>query len=147
MGDRWRPAQLGNSRYIWYPLSWSSGKPKVVAADVWSVNPSAGMFDFIPLSLLGDRLIMDADDPGTYSVASGTTYEAENGSRGGAATALSSSSFSGGKGIGYLGWLFQAETWRPMTLTHVPRQGWHSYSEQRTREWAGAMGCTVLRQW
>jgi hypothetical protein len=81
MGDRWRSDVLGSSRYIWYPLSWSSGSPQLVAADVWSVNPSAG----------------------TYTVASGTTYEAENGTKGGSATLITSSSFSGGKGIGYLG--------------------------------------------
>jgi hypothetical protein len=40
---------------------------------------------------------------GTYSVASGTTYEAENGTRGGSATLITSTGFSNGKGIGYLG--------------------------------------------
>ncbi|KAL0581378.1 hypothetical protein V5O48_000642 [Marasmius crinis-equi] len=81
MGDRWRPSLLGSSRYVWYPLSWSSGNPQIVAADVWSVNPSAG----------------------TYTVATGTTYEAESGTISGSAQVLSDSSFSGGRAIGYLG--------------------------------------------
>lgn len=40
---------------------------------------------------------------GTYTVAQGTTYEAENGQVGGSARLLSDSSFSGGKAVGYLG--------------------------------------------
>jgi hypothetical protein len=66
---------------MWFPLSWSSGKPQIVAADVWSLNLSAG----------------------TYTAASGTTYEAESGTIGGSAKSLSDSAFSGGKGVGYLG--------------------------------------------
>ncbi|THH21295.1 hypothetical protein EW146_g239 [Bondarzewia mesenterica] len=81
MGDRWRPSLLGSSRYIWYPLDWSSGSPQIVHADVWKVNLSAG----------------------TYSVVNGTSYEAESGTIGGNATLLSDPSFSGGEAIGYLG--------------------------------------------
>jgi len=81
MGDQWRPDLLGSSRYIWYPLDFSSGSPQIVHADVWSVNLAAG----------------------TYSVASGTSYEAESGTIGGSATIASDSSFSGGKAVGYLG--------------------------------------------
>lgn len=81
MGDRWRPQQLGGSRYIWLPMSYSSGSPQLVWADVWSINVGAG----------------------TYTVHTGTTYEAENGSRGGASTLMDNSGFSGGRGIGYLG--------------------------------------------
>ncbi|PAV22245.1 galactan 1,3-beta-galactosidase [Pyrrhoderma noxium] len=81
MGDRWRPSLLGSSRYIWYPLDWSSGSPQIVHADVWSVNLGAG----------------------TYSAASGTSYEAESGTISGTATILSDSSFSGGKAVGFLG--------------------------------------------
>ncbi|TFK76713.1 galactan 1,3-beta-galactosidase [Pluteus cervinus] len=81
MGDRWRPSLLGSSRYMWLPLSWSSGNPQIVQADVWSVNLAAG----------------------TYSVATGTTYEAENGTRSGNSTLMSGSSFSGGRAVGYLG--------------------------------------------
>ncbi|GJE90871.1 galactan 1,3-beta-galactosidase [Phanerochaete sordida] len=81
MGDRWRPDLLGSSRYVWYPLDFSSGAPQIVHADVWSVDVQAG----------------------TYTVASGTSYEAENGVRGGSSTLLSNSGFSGGKGVGYLG--------------------------------------------
>ncbi|KAF9258587.1 galactan 1,3-beta-galactosidase [Marasmius fiardii PR-910] len=81
MGDRWRPSLLGSSRYVWFPLSWSSGNPQIVQADVWSVN-------------LND---------GTYTVAAGTTYEAESGTRSGSSTLISDSSFSGGGGVGFLG--------------------------------------------
>ncbi|KAF8203725.1 Arabinanase/levansucrase/invertase [Pholiota molesta] len=81
MGDRWRPSLLGSSTYIWYPLSWNSGVPQIVAADVWSVNLEAG----------------------TYTAATGTSYEAESGTISGSATILSDPSFSGGKAVGYLG--------------------------------------------
>ena len=40
---------------------------------------------------------------GTWSVASGTSYEAEDGTRNGSSTILSDSSFSGGEAVGYLG--------------------------------------------
>ena len=40
---------------------------------------------------------------GTYTVATGTSYEAETGTLGGNATILSDSSYSGGKAAGYLG--------------------------------------------
>ncbi|TFY82940.1 hypothetical protein EWM64_g1071 [Hericium alpestre] len=81
MGDRWRPDLLGSSRYIWYPLDWSSGNPQIVHADVWQVNLGAG----------------------TYTAASGTSYEAESGTRSGSSTLITSSAFSGGQGVGYLG--------------------------------------------
>ncbi|KAJ6626911.1 galactan 1,3-beta-galactosidase [Mycena sp. CBHHK59/15] len=81
MGDRWRPSLLGSSRYIWLPLSWASGVPQLVWADVWTLNVAAG----------------------TYTVASGTSYEAENGVLGGNATIPADSSFSGGKAVGFLG--------------------------------------------
>ncbi|ETW82990.1 glycoside hydrolase family 43 protein, partial [Heterobasidion irregulare TC 32-1] len=81
MGDRWRPSLLGSSRYIWYPLDWSSGSPQIVHADVWKVNLGAG----------------------TYSTVNGTSYEAENGTLGGAAVLFSDPSFSGGGAVGYLG--------------------------------------------
>lgn len=81
MGDRWRPTLLGSSSYIWYPLDWSTGVPQIVHADVWSVNVQTG----------------------TYTQASGTAYEAENGIVSGSATIPTDSSFSGGKAVGYLG--------------------------------------------
>ncbi|KZP12634.1 carbohydrate-binding module family 35 protein [Athelia psychrophila] len=81
MGDRWRVDVLGSSQYIWYPLSWASGVPQIVHADVWSVDLAAG----------------------TYTVATGTSYEAESGTRSGSATIASSSAFSGGEAVGYLG--------------------------------------------
>ncbi|KAF5392556.1 hypothetical protein D9757_002173 [Collybiopsis confluens] len=82
MGDRWKSDQLGSSTYIWYPLTWSSsGLPTIVHADVWSVNLAAG----------------------TFTAATGTSYEAESGTLGGSAELLSDSSFSGGKAVGFLG--------------------------------------------
>ncbi|KAI0781064.1 galactan 1,3-beta-galactosidase [Trametes elegans] len=81
MGDRWRSNVLGSSQYVWLPLDFSSGAPQLVHADVWSANVGAG----------------------TYSVASGTTYEAESGQLGGSSRLLSNSAFSGGKAVGYLG--------------------------------------------
>ncbi|EIW60508.1 galactan 1,3-beta-galactosidase [Trametes versicolor FP-101664 SS1] len=81
MGDRWRSNLLGSSQYIWLPLDFSSGAPQLVQADVWSVNLNAG----------------------TYSVASGTTYEAEKGTLGGSSRLLTNSGFSGGTAVGYLG--------------------------------------------
>ncbi|KAI0664932.1 galactan 1,3-beta-galactosidase [Cubamyces menziesii] len=81
MGDRWRSNILGSSQYIWYPLDFSSGMPQIVPADVWSVNLAAG----------------------TYSVATGTAYEAESGQMAGSSRLLSGSGFSGGQAVGYLG--------------------------------------------
>lgn len=40
---------------------------------------------------------------GTYTVATGTTYEAESGTISGSATLPSNSAFSGGKAVGFLG--------------------------------------------
>ncbi|EIN13160.1 galactan 1,3-beta-galactosidase [Punctularia strigosozonata HHB-11173 SS5] len=81
MGDRWRPDLLGSSRYMWFPLSWASGVPQIVYADVWSLDLAAG----------------------TYAVASGTTYEAESGTRAGSSTLITNGAFSGGRAVGYLG--------------------------------------------
>lgn len=100
MGDRWRPSLLGSSRYIWLPLSWASGKPQLVQADVWSLDLNASKYTFqrhVGLTLL------IRNNLGTYSVASGTSYEAENGAISGSASILSSSSFSGGRAVGWLG--------------------------------------------
>ena len=84
MGDRWRSDLLGTSTYIWYPIDFSGSVPTLVHADVWDVNIAAG----------------------TYSVVSGTTYEAESGTRSGSATLITSSSMSGGEAVGYLGKAF-----------------------------------------
>ena len=49
---------------------------------------------------------------GTYTVASGTSYEAENGVVSGSATIPSDPSFSGGKAVGFLGrYWFEQETY------------------------------------
>jgi len=81
MGDRWRPTLLGSSRYIWLPMSWASGSPQLIWADVWTVNIAAG----------------------TFTAATGTSYEAENGVVSGSATIPADPSFSGGKAVGFLG--------------------------------------------
>ncbi|KAJ4485534.1 Arabinanase/levansucrase/invertase [Lentinula aciculospora] len=81
MGDRWDVSALGSSTYIWFPLSWASGLPVIVKADVWNVNLATG----------------------TYTVATGTTYEAESGTLGGSAVLLTDSSYSGGQAVGFLG--------------------------------------------
>ncbi|KAH6916781.1 galactan 1,3-beta-galactosidase [Coprinopsis sp. MPI-PUGE-AT-0042] len=81
MGDRWRPTQLGGSRYVWYPLVWTNGPPKIVASDVWSVNLAAG----------------------TYTADQGRSYEAESGTLSGEARKISNSAYSGGTCVGYIG--------------------------------------------
>ncbi|TDL28900.1 galactan 1,3-beta-galactosidase [Rickenella mellea] len=81
MGDRWRPDLLGSSTYMWFPLDWSSGSPKIVEADVWNVDIDAG----------------------TYSVAQGVGYEAEQGLLSGAAVLFSNPAWSGGGAVGWLG--------------------------------------------
>ena len=86
MGDRWRPEQLGGSRYVWYPLVWTNGPPKIVASDVWSVNLAAG----------------------TYTAEQGRSYEAESGTLSGAARKLTNSAYSGGTCVGYIGTLSTA---------------------------------------
>ena len=53
MGDRWRPDLLGSSRYIWYPLDFSSGAPQIVHADVWSVDLQAGVCVVCESGVLG----------------------------------------------------------------------------------------------
>ncbi|PSR94128.1 hypothetical protein PHLCEN_2v4556 [Hermanssonia centrifuga] len=109
MGDRWRPDLLGSSRYIWYPLDFSSGSPQLVPADVWSVNIQAGTrfyFTTAHPSKMIKQFDVDATRRlfiGTYSAATGTSYEAENGQLGGSATIASDPSFSGGRVVGYLG--------------------------------------------
>ncbi|TFK30708.1 galactan 1,3-beta-galactosidase [Coprinopsis marcescibilis] len=82
MGDRWRPTQLGGSRYVWYPLVWNGTSPaRIVPSDVWSLNVAAG----------------------TYTADSGTSYEAERGTLSGPARLLNNSGFSGGVSVGYIG--------------------------------------------
>ncbi|KZT12579.1 carbohydrate-binding module family 35 protein [Laetiporus sulphureus 93-53] len=82
MGDRWDEDELGNSRYMWYPLSWASGDPQIVYADLW-------MVDY---------------DEGVYYVLNGTVYAAADGTLGGSAVLLGSdSTYNGHEGVGYLG--------------------------------------------
>ncbi|KAF7319882.1 Galactan 1,3-beta-galactosidase [Mycena kentingensis (nom. inval.)] len=81
MGDRWRSDRLSISSYIWLPLTWASGSPQLIWADVWTLNLAAG----------------------TWTIASGTTYEAESGTISGSATLASDASFSGGRAVGFLG--------------------------------------------
>jgi hypothetical protein len=62
-------------------MDFSSGSPKLVWADVWSLNIGGG----------------------SYSVDSGTTYLAANGQRGGSATEINNTAFTNGHGVGFLG--------------------------------------------
>lgn len=50
MGDRWRSSLLGSSRYIWFPLDFSSGSPTIVHADVWDLDVAAGLYLDLGLS-------------------------------------------------------------------------------------------------
>ncbi|KZT72472.1 carbohydrate-binding module family 35 protein [Daedalea quercina L-15889] len=82
MGDRWDSSLLGNSRYMWYPLSWASGDPEIVYADLWTLDLDAG----------------------TYTVLNGTVYDASAGTLSGSAVLLGSSyTYNGHEGVGYLG--------------------------------------------
>jgi len=83
MGDRWNVDLLGSSPYVWFPLSWSSssGLPVIVPADVWDLNIAAG----------------------TYTVETGTAYQAESGTLGGSAVILTNSVYSNGEAVGFLG--------------------------------------------
>ncbi|KIJ32111.1 carbohydrate-binding module family 35 protein [Sphaerobolus stellatus SS14] len=81
MGDRWRSAVLGDSRYVWLPLDFSSGSPKILQAEDWSIDSNSN----------------------SWTIASGTTYGAENGTRAGNSTLITNSAFSGCHGIGYIG--------------------------------------------
>jgi len=95
LGDRWHSTLLGDSRYMWLPLDWSSGSPQILQADVWSLNINTG----------------------SWTIASGTTYEAESGTRSGPSTLITNSGFSGGHGIGFLG------NGGSLTLTNVQGNG------------------------
>ncbi|KII94405.1 carbohydrate-binding module family 35 protein [Plicaturopsis crispa FD-325 SS-3] len=78
LGDRWRSGLLGSSTYIWLPLSWASGEPQLVQADVWDLDIAAG----------------------TYKVYSGTSYNATDGTVSGNAKINTASHFVNGIGAG-----------------------------------------------
>lgn len=124
MGDRWRPDLLGSSRYIWYPLSWSTGSPQIVAADVWSVNLAAG----------------------TYTAATGTSYEAESGTISGSATILTDGSFSGGKAVGYLGLYISLRHAHTIWL-NPDRERWICHNKKCSRHRCRSMGFIILCKW
>nr|GAT43613.1 galactan 1,3-beta-galactosidase [Mycena chlorophos] len=81
MGDRWNANVLSISSYIWLPLSWATGVPQLTWADVWSVDLETG----------------------AWTIATGTTYQAEAGARSGSSTILSNSAYNNGEAVGYLG--------------------------------------------
>ncbi|CAK5280057.1 unnamed protein product [Mycena citricolor] len=82
MGDRWRADLLGTSSYIWLPMTWASGSPQLIWADLWDLDITAG----------------------TYTIPTGTVYEAEKGVIAGSAVLLgASSAFSNNLAVGYLG--------------------------------------------
>ncbi|OBZ75230.1 hypothetical protein A0H81_04432 [Grifola frondosa] len=82
MGDRWRSDLLGSSSYI------GTRSTGPAARRSWCTRTSGAW---------------TSPQVGTYSVASGTSYEAESGTISGSATILSDASFSGGEAVGYLG--------------------------------------------
>lgn len=85
MGDRWESSLLGNSRYMWYPLSWSSGDPQIVYADLWTVDLAAGTY--FTATNTTKALMCDV---GTYSVLNGTVYTASSGILSGSSELLGS---------------------------------------------------------
>ena len=38
MADRWKPGNLGDSRYLWLPLQWENGYPVIRWMDNWSLE-------------------------------------------------------------------------------------------------------------
>lgn len=38
MGDRWRPGNLSDSRYIWLPIEWENGRMKIVWKEEWAIS-------------------------------------------------------------------------------------------------------------
>ena len=86
---------------MWYPLSWSSGDPQIVYADLWTVDLATGAYFVVVLSLL----VIVMRNVGTYSVLNGTVYAASSGTLSGSSTLLGSGyTYNGYEGVGYLGW-------------------------------------------
>jgi hypothetical protein len=83
MGDRWDPTALGNSRYIWLPLTFSGTDISISYYDAWKINTITGQWSAVPT----------------------TSYEAEASTNtlGGSAVIMNCSNCSGGKDVGYLG--------------------------------------------
>jgi hypothetical protein len=38
MGDRWRPQNAIDGRYIWLPIEWEDGKPVIRWHDTWKLS-------------------------------------------------------------------------------------------------------------
>ncbi len=83
MGDRWDPKALGNSRYLWLPLSFNGPDISLSYFDAWTINTSTGLWGVFPV----------------------TSYEAESSinTLSGGARIMDCSHCSGGKDVGYLG--------------------------------------------
>jgi hypothetical protein len=83
MGDRWDPTALGNSRYIWLPLSFNGTNISISYYDAWKINTLTGQ----------------------WSAVNTTSYEAESSTNtlGGSAIVMNCGNCSGGKDVGYLG--------------------------------------------
>lgn len=83
MGDRWDSTALGNSRYIWLPLSFSGTAISLSYHDTWNINVTTG----------------------AWSAVSTTSYEAESSANtlSGGAIVMSCSNCSGGKDVGFIG--------------------------------------------
>lgn len=47
MGDRWNPAQLWNSRYIWMPLKIGKGQLRLTRPRCWRINVHTGVVTYV----------------------------------------------------------------------------------------------------
>jgi hypothetical protein len=83
MGDRWESTALGNSRYIWLPITFNGNDISLSYYDAWRINLITGEWSSIPT----------------------TSYEAEASTNtlSGGAIVMNCSNCSGGKDVGYLG--------------------------------------------
>jgi hypothetical protein len=85
MGDRWDPNALGNSRYIWLPLTVSGTSVSLPSSfyDAWTINLSTG----------------------TWSTVATTAYqgEASTNTLSGGAVVQNCTNCSGGKAVGFIG--------------------------------------------
>jgi hypothetical protein len=59
MGDRWKPKELWDSRYVWMPLAIGAGKLRLPPPHPWTINVESGkatLFDAGKESDLGNAI-------------------------------------------------------------------------------------------
>ena len=83
---------------------------------------------------------------GTYTIAQGTTYEAESATSAGNTTVISNSAFSEGKAIGYIGTSTSFCYIAERLLTIGCRQGRHRHLRERRGHGQAPVGVDLLRQ-